>query len=339
MTTKINAAVRRRLAGSALGGLIAFAGVPAAMAQWLPPWPSVASYGDIAQRLEAQGYVLIAPLQRRPGVYLADVRAGPAGYQRLVIDDRNGEILERFMAPPRNYRPEFAARYDQFGQPPPPGAGQPPPPGAVQPPPPGAGQPPPPGAVQPPPGPGFSDAPNGGPAANVHIPSAISPYGPQSGPGSTKPKSQSTITARKIPPAKTAPAGAPPTVGPPLPPPAPREAAKETAPAGAPPTVGPPLPPPAPREAAKPEELAPPAPKPEPKIESPPGESENASTAGAPAAPEAKPEAVKIEPQPEAQTQPADSALDPTAKRAAPASSVEASEKSKVSIVPPALFE
>ena len=181
MTTKINAAVRRRLAGSALGGLIAFAGVPAAMAQWLPPWPSVASYGDIAQRLEAQGYVLIAPLQRRPGVYLADVRAGPAGYQRLVIDDRNGEILERFMAPP--------------------------------------------------------------------------------------------------------------------------------------------------------------APKPEPKIESPPGESENASTAGAPAAPEAKPEAVKIEPQPEAQTQPADSALDPTAKRAAPASSVEASEKSKVSIVPPALFE
>jgi hypothetical protein len=300
MTTKINAAVRRRLAGSALGGLIAFAGVPAAMAQWLPPWPSVASYGDIAQRLEAQGYVLIAPLQRRPGVYLADVRAGPAGYQRLVIDDRNGEILERFMAPPRNYRPEFAARYDQFGQPPPPGAVQPPPPGAVQ----------------PPPGPGFSDAPNGSPAATVHIPTAISPYGPQSGPGSTKPKPpQSAVTARKIPPAKTAPA------------------------AGAPPTVGPPLPPPAPREAAKPEELAPPAPKPEPKIESPPGESENASTAGAPATPEAKPEAVKIEPQPEAQTQPADSALDPTAKRAAPASSVEASEKSKVSIVPPALFE
>jgi hypothetical protein len=290
MTTKINAAARRRLAGATLGGLIAFAAVPAAMAQWLPPWRAMAPYGDIAQRLEAQGYVLIAPLQRRPGVYLADVRAGPAGYQRLVIDDRSGEILERFMAPPRSYRPEFAARYDQFGQNPPPGA------------------------VQPPSGPGFSDAPNGGPTANVHIPTAISPYGPQSAPASTKPKPpQSAVTARKIPTAKTAPA------------------------AGAPPAVGPPLPPPAPREAAKPEELAPPAPKPEPKIESPPGESENASAA--PAAPEANPQTVKIEPQPEAQTQPQDSAPDPTAKPAAPGSSVEASEKSKVSIVPPALFE
>jgi hypothetical protein len=293
MTTEMNATLRGRLAGPALGLLIAVAAVPAATAQWLSPWRAVASSADIAGQLEAQGYVLIAPLQRRPGIYLADVRAGPGGFQRLVIDDRSGEILERFMSPPRRFGPQFAARYGEFVQPP--------------------------GVIRPPFGPGFSGGPNSGPAANfaygaptdVHIPSAISPYGPPSAPLSTKSKPQPAPTARKTPPAKIAPGGAPPAV-----------------------TL---LPPPAPREAAKPEESAPP--KPEPKIESAPGESENASSASAPAAPNAKSEPAKIEPQPEAQTQPPDSAPDPSAQPAAPASSVEASEKSKTSIVPPALFE
>ena len=51
------------------------------------------------ESLEAQGYVLTAPLMRRPGVYLADVSAGPAGHQRLIIDARSGQILERFHRP------------------------------------------------------------------------------------------------------------------------------------------------------------------------------------------------------------------------------------------------
>jgi hypothetical protein len=261
MTIRMNAAPRRLLAASALAGLIALAAVPGAMAQWLPPWRVFASPGDIAGRLEAQGYVLIAPLHRRPGVYLADVRAGPAGYERLVIDDRNGEILERFRAPPRSFGGGFSARDGGFAEPMPPGA------------------------FPAPPGGGFSGEPDGGPAprsayggpTNLHIPNAISPYGPERAPVSTKPKPQSAPTARKTPS----------------------------------PMVAPPLPPPAPREAVKPEESAPPTPA--PKIESPPGESENASAASAPAAPEAKP--------------------------AAPGSSAEARDKSKVSIVPPALFE
>jgi hypothetical protein len=287
MTIRMNAALRRRLVGSALGGFIAFAGVSAAMAQWLPPWRTVAPPADIAQGLEAQGYVLVAPLQRRPGVYLADVRAGPGGYQRLVIDDRNGDILERFIAPPRGFRPEFAARYGPFTEPPPWGA------------------------FQPPPGPSFPGAPNaagpgaksayGGPS-NLHIPSAISPYGSQPAPVSTKPKS--APTARK-------------TLSP---------------------MVAPPLPPPAPREAAKPEET-PAAPKPEPKIESPPGESENASSGSANAPPDGKPETPTTERRPEAQTRSEDSAPDPTAKPGAPGSSAESSDKSKVSIVPAALSE
>ncbi len=291
MTIGKNTALRRRLAGSVLGGLIAFAAVPAAMAQWLPPWRAMAWSGDIAARLQAQGYVLIAPLQRRPGVYLADVRAGPAGYQRLVIDDRTGQILERFGSPPGNFGPAYAVRYNEFADRPPPGV------------------------IQLPYGPGFSDGPNGGPAArsaysgptNARIPSAISPFDSPLAPLSTKSKPKSAATARKIPPAAV------------------------------PPVVGPPLPPPAPREAAKPDESAPPAPK--PKVDSPPDDRENASSASAPAAPEAKPEAAKIEPQPEAQTQPQDSTPDPTAKPGAPASSVEASDKSKVSIVPAGVFE
>ena len=209
MTIRMNAAPRRRLAGSALAGSSPSPPFPRAMAQWLPPWRVFASPGDIAGRLEAQGYVLIAPLQRRPGVYLADVRAGPAGYQRLVIDDRNGEILERFSSsprgfgyPPRRFGPEFAGRYD------------------------GVPDRPPPGVVQLPP------APDARMTARRKIRQQRTderahserhqPVRLAAGAALTKSKPKSAATARKIPPAKTA----PPVVWPPLPPPAPREAAK-----------------------------------------------------------------------------------------------------------------
>ncbi len=292
MATRINAALRKRLVGSALGGLIAFAAVPGAMAQWLPPWRAGIPAGEIAHQLEAQGYMLIAPLQRRAGVYLADVRAGPAGYQRLVIDARNGGIIERFISPPRGFSPEFAARDGDFGQPPP-------------------------GVVHPP-GYGF-DGRTGGTAprsayggpAEVHIPTAISPYGQSASPKAKPP----AATARKTPPSNAAPAAAPPTIGPPLPPPAPREAT------------------------TPPEQSAPPAPKPEPKNESAPDENQNASSASSPATPEAKPEAPRVEPQPEAQAKPSDVASDPAVKPPAPALSVEASERSKTRIVPAPLFE
>ena len=223
MTIGKNTALRRRLAGSVLGGLIAFAAVPAAMAQWLPPWRAMAWSGDIVGRLQAQGYVLIAPLQRRPGVYLADVRAGPAGYQRLVIDDRTGQILERFGFPPRSFGPAYAVRYNEFAERPPAGV------------------------VQLPSGPGFPDS---GPAArsaysgptNVRIPSAISPFDSPLAPLSTKSKPKSPATARKI-----SPAAVPPAVGPPLPPPAPREAAK-------PDESGPPAPKPDPKVDSAPDD-------------------------------------------------------------------------------------
>jgi hypothetical protein len=197
MTTRMNRALRLCLTSSALGGLIAFAFAPAATAQWLPPWRA-ASPGEIERSLEAQGYGLIAPLVRRPGIYLADVSAGPAGYQRLVVDARSGQILERFMTPGRVWGPAFAARDEEFGEPPPPGVGSP----------------------------GLSGLPAIAPAvkksyggpANVHIPAAISPYGAGEAPGGTKPKAKSVSTEREA-------ATTKPPSNPPLPPPAPRAAA------------------------------------------------------------------------------------------------------------------
>jgi hypothetical protein len=259
MAIKLNGTFSRCLAGSALGALIAIAFVPTAMAQWMPQWGPPFP-GEIERGLEAQGYVLTAPLMRRPGVYLADVNAGPAGHQRLIIDARSGQILERFTGPGRNWGPALAARDEGFGEPQP-------------------------GVVGPPLNRGFSGPPAaaaptarsayGGPA-NVHIPAAVSPYGVgETWPG-TKAKPKVASTEHKL------------TINPPLPPPAPRETAK---------VDGSGLTPPQPTENHDSEP---------PRIDSPSINVGNGPAASAPAT----------------QGPP-----------------VEASDKPKVSIVPPALFQ
>ena len=196
MTIKLNGALGRCLAGSVLGALMAVAFVPTAMAQWMPPWGAPFP-GEIERGLEAQGYVLTAPLMRRPGIYLADVSAGPAGHQRLIIDARSGQILEHFTAPGRNWGPALAARDGEFGEPQP-------------------------GGVGPPLGPGFAVPPAAaatarsayGVPANVHIPAAVSPYGVGETRSGTKAKPKAASTEGKA------------TLNPPLPPPAPRETAR-----------------------------------------------------------------------------------------------------------------
>jgi hypothetical protein len=196
MTIKLNGALGRCLAASALGALMAVAFAPTAMAQWMRPWGAPFPR-DIEQSLEAQGYVLTAPLMRRPGVYLADVSAGPAGHQRLIIDARSGQVLERFPAPGRNWGPALAARDEEFGEPQPGGFGPPLGPGF-------AGQP----AVD-----ATAGSAYGGPA-NVHMPAAVSPYSVGETRAGTKAKLKSASRERKA------------TINPPLPPPAPRESAK-----------------------------------------------------------------------------------------------------------------
>jgi hypothetical protein len=192
---KLNRALGRCFEGAALGALIAIAFISPATAQWAPPWGTLFP-GDIERSLEAQGYVLTAPLMRRPGVYLADVSAGPAGHQRLIIDARSGQVLERFPAPGRKWGPTLAARDEEFGDPQF-------------------------GGVAPPLYQGFS-----GPAAPVapmstagpataRIPAAVSPYGVTETRAGTKARPKSASTERKAA-----------AINPPLPPPAPRETAK-----------------------------------------------------------------------------------------------------------------
>jgi hypothetical protein len=196
MTIKLNGALGRCLAGSVLGALMAVAFVPTAAAQWMAPWGAPFP-AEIERGLEAQGYVLTAPLMRRPGVYLADVSAGPAGHQRLIIDARSGQILEHFTAPGRNWGPALAARDEEFGEPQLGGVGSPLGPVFAGPP-----------AAAP-----TARSDYGGPA-NVHIPAAVSPYGVGETRTGTKARLKSASTERKA------------TLNPPLPPPAPRETAK-----------------------------------------------------------------------------------------------------------------
>ena len=195
MTIKLNRALSRCFEGLGARRAHRRRVRSTATAQWMPPW-GAAFPGEIERNLEAQGYVLTAPLIRRPGVYLADVSAGPAGHQRLIIDARSGQVLERFTAPGRNWGPALAARDGEFGE--------------LQD-----------GGVGPPLEPGFS-----GPAApfapktnvgpgNVRIPAAVSPYGVAEPRAGTKAKPKSASTERKAA-----------TINPPLPPPAPRETAK-----------------------------------------------------------------------------------------------------------------
>ena len=192
---KLNRALGRCFEGAALGAFIAIAFISPATAQWAPPWGAPFP-GDVARSLEAQGYVLTAPLMRRPGVYLADVSAGPAGQQRLIIDAGSGQVLERFPAPGRKWGPAFAVRDEEFGEPQPGGLG---PPfnlrfsGPVAP---------------------VAPMANAGPA-NARIPTAVSPYGVTETRAGTKAKPKSASTERMAL-----------TRNPPLPPPAPRETAK-----------------------------------------------------------------------------------------------------------------
>src|SRR5208337_3977737 len=105
--------LRQLVACAAFAGVTAFALVPSVDAQWLPF--GAAPPGEIVQRLRAEGYVLIHPLERRDTVYLADVASGPAGHERLVIDAWSGEILQRFVVRRGGYAPEGG----EFSEPPP----------------------------------------------------------------------------------------------------------------------------------------------------------------------------------------------------------------------------
>ncbi len=123
MTGSFNGKLGRWMARSAFGAFLALAVAPAAQAQWFSPF-GAASPGEIVQRLQAQGYRLTGPLYRRNTVYLADVIAGRAGRERLIIDAWSGEILQRFVLRRGHWRRGFGG---EFAEPIPPGVFGPPP--------------------------------------------------------------------------------------------------------------------------------------------------------------------------------------------------------------------
>lgn len=189
--------LRVSFAGSAIAGFIAL--ISPATAQWAPPWGAVWP-GEMERGLKTEGYVLTAPLMRRPGVYLADVSSGPGRYQRLIIDAKSGRILESFPASARILGATFADRDDSFGEPQP--------------------------SVGRPLNPRFFGVPAAAPPltypgpASLHIPTAISPYGAGATNG-TRAQLKATSIEHKVSGIKTAR-----NTNPPLPLPAPREAAK-----------------------------------------------------------------------------------------------------------------
>jgi hypothetical protein len=108
---------RRRVSAASLAALTVLAVVPQAMAQWFPFGAS--QPGEIVQRLQAEGYLLLGPLVRKETVYLADVRGGPHGRERLVIDAWSGEILQRFVARRGLNGTGFVLEGGDFNEPPP----------------------------------------------------------------------------------------------------------------------------------------------------------------------------------------------------------------------------
>jgi hypothetical protein len=170
-----NATLRRLLAPLALASLPTLAAATAANAQWFPPpsaaspyeyvqwFPPIgaASPQEIAQRLRAEGFVLVGPLRRNDTVYLVDVNGGAAGRERLVIDAWSGEVLQRFVARSPYPRPGVGGGYvierGEFDSPPP---------------------------LAPPPARDFFVGPGGngsvayGGPANAHIPETVGPVGP-----------------------------------------------------------------------------------------------------------------------------------------------------------------
>jgi hypothetical protein len=280
--------------------------------QWFPPI-GAASPQEIAQRLRAEGFALVGPLRRNDTIYLADVNAGPAGRERLVIDAWSGEILQRFVARSPYPRPGVGDGYvierGEFDSPPP---------------------------LAPPPARDFFVGPGGngnlayGGPANARIPEAVGPVSPLERTPKTrvKPKPaasrhapvESKPTTAAVPPAqplKPDESGANP--------PARDNSGGGATPAGAAPTA---TPPPA-SEASQPPN-APPKPEASPTGSTPAAPPDQAKGAapnpeGAATAPNMAQTQAKGEPHP-AQSEP------PAAVPSAPAA--KPSDKSKVNDVP-----
>ncbi|MGA2042179.1 MAG: hypothetical protein ABSG83_02295 [Roseiarcus sp.] len=90
----------RSIAALALAaGLIALGAKPAG-AQWFrwPGWDPALSPAEVERMIEASGYRLTGPVLRDGPLYLANVLGREDDLERLVIDARDGRLLQRYAA-------------------------------------------------------------------------------------------------------------------------------------------------------------------------------------------------------------------------------------------------
>lgn len=91
---------RRRAAACALAISLVSLGATAASAQWFN-WDDALPPMRVERMIAASGYRLTGPVIRNGEVYLANVLGREDDRERLVIDARDGRLLRRFAAAPR----------------------------------------------------------------------------------------------------------------------------------------------------------------------------------------------------------------------------------------------
>jgi hypothetical protein len=91
---------RPRIAALVLASSILTIGTSAADAQWFrwPSWDSAMRPMQVERMIEASGYRLTGPVLRDGPVYLANVLGRQNDPERLVIDARDGRLLQRYAA-------------------------------------------------------------------------------------------------------------------------------------------------------------------------------------------------------------------------------------------------
>ncbi|WP_158816999.1 hypothetical protein [Methylocapsa sp. S129] len=108
---------RPRIAALALAVSLLSMGATGAHAQWLS-WDSALSPMQVERMIQASGYRLTGPVLRNGPVYLANVLGREDDRERLVIDARDGRLLQRYASvAPRDWsnppRPQ-ASMFDRF---------------------------------------------------------------------------------------------------------------------------------------------------------------------------------------------------------------------------------
>jgi hypothetical protein len=89
---------RAPVAALVLAASLSQFGASPAKAQWLFNWDHGLQPMQVERMIEASGYRLTAPVMRNGAVYLANVLGRQNDRERLVIDARDGRLLQRYSA-------------------------------------------------------------------------------------------------------------------------------------------------------------------------------------------------------------------------------------------------